>query len=192
MRYNLEKKSDKEYKLSDKIMPNLKKRIKKLIKMTEAEAEEEARYEAFKEVAEKHDKNLGTIMFSSILLEEKLDTLIRLQLIKREKSEIEGQIKRITIAQKLMLLRFADLIDEQMYQDLRVLNRLRNLYAHESVFSDKFAGVSEELKKLRSSKIKDDVLYDLIDEMPLSPNKFLAFYIPFLFEIDEKIKNFKK
>jgi len=76
---------------------------------------------------------ISAVLLGSATLELVINTLLRANLKKVRSPLLEKQLTHtyIPVDSKLRLLRFADLIDEDTYKNLRILFRIRNAFSHE-------------------------------------------------------------
>lgn len=134
--------------------------------MTDALADERIAFMSDKEfdrmmaIIAEYDKCRNIVLNRTINLEELINEIVELQLHKigasNPKEWTESQWTPIST--NLRLLRFANLIDEDTYRDLRILFNIRNAFAHKAQhlkLNDTFASLAK-LKFTRK---------DLPDEM---------------------------
>jgi len=90
-------------------------------------------YEQLSKEKREYKDQLSAVLLSSTTLELVINTLLIANLKKVKSPLLEEQLTHayIPVDSKLRLLRFADLIDENTYKNLRILFRIRNAFSHE-------------------------------------------------------------
>ena len=92
---------------------------------------------------------LSAVILSSTSLEALINKLIEIGVKKVQSPFLEEQLKGvyIPISNKLRLLRFANLIDKDLYRNMALLFKLRNRFAHELFLTAKSSTPEFEILK---------------------------------------------
>jgi len=102
-----------------------------VIKMSE-DLDYEGMYEQLSSEKREYKDQISAVILSSTVLEFGVNNLIELEIKKIKSPLLEKQVKRryIPINSKLRMLRFSSLINEELYENLNILFRIRNKFAH--------------------------------------------------------------
>jgi len=141
-------------------------------------------YKQFSQEKRGYKEELNAIFISTIGLEISINNMID-SIIKELKSEnLENWVKNsnVPITAKLRLLRFSNIIDEQLYRNMAILFKIRNQFAHRLLIP-KEDKVYDPLKEI---KIKND----FVDGLPNDSIKLqliASHCFSLLFHISKKI-----
>lgn len=120
----------------------------------------------YKQLSEKkggYKEQLHSIIFSSLTLEFSVNETMRVYIEKMNSSSLNRWRKKyIPIVSKIRVLRFAKIISEELYNDLTILFKIRNRFAH----SMKLAfGIKEgDFKELAKIQIDSDFVKNLSND----------------------------
>ena len=130
---------------------------------------------------------MNVVLNYTTILEELVNEIVELNLFRigASNSKEWTESQWVPISTNLRLLRFADLIDEDTYKDLRILFSIRNIFAHKTLRSE-LKDVFAPLAKLKFTR------KDLPEEMKNNDyGKFMIaseYYEDILKTIYEKIE----
>lgn len=111
---------------------------------------------------------LNSILVTSTALEVSINNLLDTKNKKLDSKSLEDWAKNsfIPISSKLRLLRFADIISEELYKNVRILFEIRNQFAH------MFLPSPETRKEIYKELSKINVGSDFVSELPNDVIKF--------------------
>lgn len=102
-------------------------------------------------VKEKRDYKgqLNAVILSSTGLEFAVNQLVEIGVKKVQSPLLKERLKGayVPISSKLRLLRFANLVNENLYKDLTILFKVRNRFAHELFLTSKDSATEFEILK---------------------------------------------
>ncbi|MEM3041450.1 MAG: hypothetical protein QXG97_05445 [Nitrososphaerota archaeon] len=134
-----------------------------------------------------HNEQLGAIFLSANSLELSINGMVDSQIKKIKAKNIESLTKSpwVPITTKLRLLRFADIIDDNLYGIIEALFKIRNQFAHKILITTK-----SERKSLCESLKDVKINNDFVDNLPNDAVKFQlisSYCFTRLLEISEKL-----
>jgi len=127
----------------------------------EVKLDYEGMYKQLSKEKRSYKKQLNSVILSCTNLEFIINQLIKIKIEKTQSPILKDWTKRVyaPVGSKLRYLRFADLIDEDLYHNLTILFRIRNRFAHKLFLTSKES--APEFAVLRDARLKDKFLGDL-------------------------------
>jgi hypothetical protein len=127
-------------------------------------------YEQLSKIGSSYKEQLHAIIIDCVSLEFSINSLVKTQSKRLLSVDLEEWSKKpyISIITKLRALRLADLIDEELYKNLKILFKIRNTFAHEIPLPPKI--LESEFEALKDVEIDSDFVKNL-------PNDYVKFQL---------------
>lgn len=121
----------------------------------------EGMYKALSNEKREYKDQLSAVILSSTHLEFAVNKLVEIGVKKVKSTLLEEHLRRvyIPISSKLRLLRFANLVDENLYKNLNVLFKVRNRFSHKLFLTAKDS--TPKFEALKDTIITNKFLRDL-------------------------------
>jgi hypothetical protein len=141
-------------------------------------------------IATEYRDNLINILFSTTALENMIDSMIAIRTKEIRSHRLLKLIRspHVHVRQKLNLLRFADMIGEQELNDLNIIFKIRDVFAHQLIGVVNLQEVFEPFKDLQ---LKDMAIRKSTNDYTKFVN-VVAFYVKYLNEQSKKHITAKK
>jgi len=127
----------------------------------EWEPDYESMYRQLSKEKREYKDQLSAVILSATALEFTINKLIEIGVKKAQSPLLKRQLRHtyIPIGSKLRMLRFAGLINEDLYENLTILFKIRNKFSHEIFITVKESATA--FKMLKDAKISNDFLKKL-------------------------------
>lgn len=108
-----------------------------------------------------YKEQLHSVIISCVTLEFSINDLVEIAVKKLPSPNLEKWANNVNvpISNKLKALRFADIIDEDLYKNLSILFKIRNQFAHKMPLPLK--KLKSEFQRLKETYIKSDFVKKL-------------------------------
>ena len=128
---------------------------------TEPDLDYKGMYKQLSKEKREYKDQLSAVVLSSTNLEALVNKLIMMAMKRVQSPLLEKRLRGIyiPISSKLRLLRFANLIDENLYKNMILLFRIRNRFAHKLLLTARSS--TPEFEILKGASISNKFLREL-------------------------------